>query len=195
MATTRDALLHAAWDAAVSGDWTRIRMADVAAAAGVSRQTLYNEFGSKDALAQALSMRETELFLQGIDAAVRDADPRRPEEAVRAAVTFTLETAGDNPLVKAVLLDDSGLLPFLTTRAEPLLATARAQMIATFAERWPGLPGDEVELAAETVTRLVVSYLVLPSDAADASAEAIAARIAHLVDRLMADGSDPEVRA
>ena len=42
MHTTRDLLLDAAADAVLSGaDWDRIRMADVAAAAGVSRQTLY----------------------------------------------------------------------------------------------------------------------------------------------------------
>ena len=41
-----------------------------------------------------------------------------------------LRLAADNPLVKAVLTDDTdagGLLPFLTTRAEPLLAAARAR--------------------------------------------------------------------
>ena len=48
--TTRDALLDAAYDVVVAGDWQSARMVDVAAAAGVSRQTLYNEFGSKDAL-------------------------------------------------------------------------------------------------------------------------------------------------
>ena len=52
--TTRDALLDAAYDAALAGDWERVRMADVAAAAGVSRQTLYYEFGSKDALAHVI---------------------------------------------------------------------------------------------------------------------------------------------
>jgi len=35
----RGALLNAAYDAAVSGDWARTRMADVARAAGVSRPT------------------------------------------------------------------------------------------------------------------------------------------------------------
>ncbi|MGQ5228634.1 helix-turn-helix domain-containing protein, partial [Streptomyces sp. yara] len=38
--------------------WSAVRMVDVAAAAGVSRQTLYNEFGSKDGLARALVRRE-----------------------------------------------------------------------------------------------------------------------------------------
>src|SRR3954463_12339062 len=113
--TTRDALLDAAYDAAVSGDWARTRMADVAAAAGVSRQTLYNEFGSKDALAQAMAMREIERFIAGTERALEEADPAAPVDAVAAASLYTLQQAADNPLLKAALLDDgSGLLSFLT---------------------------------------------------------------------------------
>lgn len=190
MAGTREALLDAAYDAAVAGDWQRIRMADVAAAAGVSRQTLYNEFGSKDQLAAALTGRETERFLDGIDAAVDATDPPTPADAVRAAVRYTFETAGDNPLVKAVLIEDSGLLPFLTTRAEPLIRAARERMLAKLAERWPALDPAEAEVVAESVTRLVVSYLVLPSDSHAAHPEAMATRLSHLVDRLLAEPAD-----
>jgi AcrR family transcriptional regulator len=162
-------------------------MADVASAAGVSRQTLYNEFGSKDALAQALAMRETERFLDGIETAVAAADPDLPAAAVAAAVTFALDLAAGNPLVKAALTDDAGgLLPFLTTRAEPLLTAARSHIAAYLVAHWPALPRDEVDVVAEAVVRLTVSYLVLPSDAPDASSQALGRRIAHLVERLLA---------
>jgi len=185
--STREALLDAARDAVVSGDWERTRMADVAAAAGVSRQTLYNEFGTKDLLARALTMRETELFLAGIEAAVDAIGPGSPADAVRAAVEFTLVTAADNPLVKAVLIDDAGLLPLLTTQAGSLVAAARASMTDVFGRRWPDLPRDTVSATAELVTRLTVSYLVMPGDGADATAEAVATRIAHLADLLLSD--------
>src|SRR3954470_6618404 len=118
--STRDALLDAAYDAAVSGDRARTRMADVAAAAGVSRQTLYNEFGYKDALAEAMAMREVEQFIAGTEAALEAADPEDPIEAGGAAALYTPQRAADNPLLKAALTDDSsGLLSFLTTRGEP----------------------------------------------------------------------------
>src|SRR5438067_13615641 len=96
MSPVRSALLDAAYDAAVSGDWARTRMADVAAAAGVSRQTLYNEFGTKDALAQAMAMREVEEFIAGTRAALEAADPDDPIEAVGAAALYTLQRAADN---------------------------------------------------------------------------------------------------
>src|SRR5881275_2658483 len=120
--STRDALLDAAYDAAVSGDWARTRMVDVALAAGVSRQTLYNEFGSKDALAQAMAMREIQRFIEGTERALDETHPDDPIQAVGAAALFTLQRAAENPLLKAALVDDtSGLLSFLTVRGAPAI--------------------------------------------------------------------------
>jgi len=181
--TTRDALLTAAYDAAVSGDWARIRMVDVAAAAGVSRQTLYNEFGSKDALAQALAMREVEQFIAGTEAALEAADPDDPIEAVGSAALYTLQRAADNPLLKAALTDDSsGLLSFLTTRGEPAHAAAVASFTRYYSTHFPELPADDIALAAEAITRLTVSYLVLPPDV---PAETVAARLADVARRFL----------
>ncbi|MDQ1747104.1 MAG: hypothetical protein QOD07_1367 [Frankiaceae bacterium] len=181
--TTRDALLAAAYDAAVSGDWARTRMVDVAAAAGVSRQTLYNEFGSKDALAQALAMREVEEFIAGTEAALEAADPDDPIEAVGAAALYTLQRAADNPLLKAALTDDSsGLLSFLTTRGEPAHAAAVASFTRYYTTHFPELPADDIALAAEAISRLTVSYLVLPTDV---PAETVAARLADVARRFL----------
>jgi AcrR family transcriptional regulator len=181
--TTRDSLLAAAYDAAVSGDWARTRMADVAAAAGVSRQTLYNEFGSKDALAQAMAMREVEQFIAGTEAALEAADPDDPIEAVAAAALYTLQQAADNPLLKAALTDaTSDLLSFLTTRGEPAHSAAVASFTRYYSTHFPDLPADDIALAAEAITRLTVSYLVLPSDL---PAETIAARLADIARRFL----------
>ena len=181
--TTRDALLDAAYDAAVSGDWARTRMADVAAAAGVSRQTLYNEFGAKDALAQAMAMREVEQFIAGTEAALEAADPDDPIEAVAAAALYTLQRAADNPLLKAALIDDSsGLLSFLTTRGEPAHAAAVASFTRYYSTHFPELPADDIALAAEAISRLTISYLLLPTDV---PAETIAARLADVARRFL----------
>jgi len=159
---TREALLDAAYDAALAGDWAATRMADVAHAAGVSRQTLYYEFGSKDALAQALALREAERWMAGADAAIVGHDGS-PEEAVAAATQWTLEEAERNPLLKAVLTDDAGgLLPFLTTRAEQLQRAAREHLEEHLREHWPGIPDARRHLVADTVTRLTFSHLLLP---------------------------------
>jgi AcrR family transcriptional regulator len=181
--STRTALLDAAYDAAVAGDWGRTRMLDVARAAGVSRQTLYNEFGSKDALAEALAMREIGRFIDGTERALDEAHPDDPIQAVGAAALFTFQQAADNPLLKAALIDDtSGLLAFLTTRGEPATTAARASFENYYSTHWPHLSGDAITVAAETITRLTLSYLVQPSDE---PAEAVAARLADLARKLL----------
>src|SRR3954469_22209151 len=63
MLTVRESLLQAAREIVVAGDAGGSHLGDVASGPGVSRQTLYNEFGGKDGLAQALSLAETEWFL------------------------------------------------------------------------------------------------------------------------------------
>ena len=181
MSPTREALLDAAADAATGGEWARARMADVARAAGVSRQTLYYEFGSKDGLAQALALREAERYMQGAEAA-RIGHEGTPAEALGAATEWTLREAAGNPLLKAVLTDDAGgLLPFLTTRAELILDAAVERTTAYLSGHWPHLPADEVRLVADVVTRLTVSHVVLPGRRPDE----VARDIAHLVDRLL----------
>jgi AcrR family transcriptional regulator len=188
--TTRDALLDAAYDVVVAGEWRSARMLDVAAAAGVSRQTLYNEFGSKDAFAQALAMREAQRFIDGTNRFLDDMNPGAPVEAVAAATEWTIREASNNPLLKAVLTDDaSELLPFITTRGEAIIGAARSNIETYWRAQWPEIDADDVALAAETVARLTISYLVLPSDGPDGSAEAIAARLSKLVERLLMKGS------
>ena len=181
--TTRQALLDAAYDAVLAGSWDRTRMADVARSAGVSRQTLYYEFGSKDLLAEALAMREAERWMAGADAAIVGHDGR-PAEALSAGMVWTLEEAARNPLLKAVLTDDHGdLLPLLTTRGESLQRAARDHLVEHCGERWPDLPSDRVALVADVVTRLTFSHLVLPGG----RPEQVADQIEVLVDALLGE--------
>ena len=185
--TTRDALLDAAYDAALAGDWDQVRMIDVARAAGVSRQTLYYEFGSKDALAEAVALREAARWIAGAEAAVVGHEGS-PAEAIAAGTQWTLEEAARNPLLKAVLTDDGshgrgGLLPFITTRAEHLQQAAREHCAEHLSSHWPEIPADRVRLVADTVTRLQFSHLVLPGG----RPEEVASDIAVLVDSLLGD--------
>jgi AcrR family transcriptional regulator len=178
---TRDALLDAAYDAALVGDWEHVRMADVARAAGVSRQTLYYEFGSKEALAQALAVREAERWSDGALGAIAGHDGT-PSEAITAATVWTLEEAARNPLLKAVLTDDEGgLVPFLTTRSEQLQAIAREHLETHVRSHWPEIEPERLHLIADTVVRLTFSHLVLPGG----RPEQVAADIAVLVSALL----------
>ena len=56
-ALLRDAVVDAMRELLTRRDWSSITLAAVAEAAGVSRQTIYNEFGSRQGLAQGYAIR------------------------------------------------------------------------------------------------------------------------------------------
>ena len=104
---TRAAILDAAERAFVKHGLHGARMEDVAAAAGVAVGTIYNHVGDRDALFCALVERRRAEFLEGLDAALRDAGvlpfEARLEAFTRAAVE---QAASYHPLV--ALLVESG---------------------------------------------------------------------------------------
>ncbi|MCS0634374.1 TetR/AcrR family transcriptional regulator [Streptomyces sp. LP05-1] len=85
MPTAREALLDAALTALAVRPWPAVRMVEIAAAAGVSRQTLYNEFGSKEGLARALVVREADAWLHGVETVLRSGTGPGPGVGAEAA--------------------------------------------------------------------------------------------------------------
>ena len=160
--------------------WESVRMADVAAAAGLSRPTLYAQFGDRRGLGEALVLRELEAFLDGVRAAL-DARPGDPEAALRDAVRLALEEGQRNPLLHAVLTSaragHPGLLPLLTTDAAAVLG-AVLEVVRSWAGReLPDLAPDADGAAADVLARLTVSHLVSPSGE---PAAAVADRLARV---------------
>ncbi|ALO96049.1 MULTISPECIES: TetR/AcrR family transcriptional regulator [Streptomyces] len=101
MPAARESLLDAAYTALARRPWSAVRMVDVAASAGVSRQTLYNEFGGKDGLARALVRREADGYLAGVERAL--AGPAGARDRLTATAEWTATAARDNMLVRAML--------------------------------------------------------------------------------------------
>jgi AcrR family transcriptional regulator len=169
----RETLFAAARDELQRRSWSEITMADVAGAAGVSRQTLYNEFGSRDEFAQAFVIQEGERFMDGVDAAVREHldDPRA---AVGAAFEKFLRTAGEDPLVRVLLRDDGtgGMLPFVTTQGVPVVQWATSRLTATIEEGWQEAPPAKARLLAESLVRLAISHVTAPAESPEATAAA-----------------------
>ncbi|MEU0560803.1 TetR family transcriptional regulator [Dactylosporangium sp. NPDC006015] len=169
-ARLRETLVTAARDLTIGSGWEGVRMADVAVAAGVSRQTVYNEFGDKAGLAEALAAREIGLFVGDVRAVLlrHGADVRA---AGHAAIRHTLVEADANPLIKAILTGADGLLPYLTTRLDLLLSAATAVVVEWAGTHLPGHDPKVVAAAAESIVRLVVSHIVQPSQPPEQAAE------------------------
>ncbi|MFE8016025.1 TetR/AcrR family transcriptional regulator [Streptomyces antibioticus] len=126
MPAARESLLDAAFAALARRPWSAVRMVDVAATAGVSRQTLYNEFGSKEGLARALVRREADGYLAGAERAL--AAPGDVRERLTATARWTVCAARDNALVRAVLTGCwSERLPSPTLSAVPSSSAVPAQ--------------------------------------------------------------------
>jgi AcrR family transcriptional regulator len=126
MPAARESLLDAAFTALARRAWSAVRMVDVAAVAGVSRQTLYNEFGSKEGLARALVRREADAYLAGVERALSTHVDAR--ERLVATAEWTASAARSNVLVRALLTGCWGeRLPSPTLSAVPSSSAVPAQ--------------------------------------------------------------------
>jgi len=174
MPAARESLLDAAYTALARRPWSAVRMVDVAAAAGVSRQTLYNEFGSKEGLARALVRREADGYLAGVERALAThADAR---DRLTATAEWTAGTARENALVRAMLTGCwNERLPAPTLSAVPSSSAVPAQRRAD--GPLPS-PGDFVALVRDRA----VAALGGPGTAKQDTAEL--ARSCELVVRL-----------
>ncbi|MEJ3750315.1 TetR family transcriptional regulator [Actinomycetes bacterium KLBMP 9797] len=163
-AAMRESILQAVEDLIRDRGWQAVRMADVAELAGVSRQTLYQLYGSRDALAQAYVLRETEQFLGSVVDAVRSrADD--PVAAFEAGLDTFLTGAADSVMVKAILRGHASddLLPLVTTQGLPVIQTAEQALTEVIAELWPQIRAEDARLFAGSIVRLAISHITAPT--------------------------------
>jgi AcrR family transcriptional regulator len=179
----RDTIVDAARAQTIAAGWDAVRMGGVATAAGVSRQTVYNEFGNKAGLAEALARREVDRFVGDVRSALAIHGPDVRAGAY-AAIAHTLAAAADNPLIKAILTSARGgsdeLLPYLTTRSELVLAEATGALLEWARIHLPAADPARLAFAADTIVRLVVSHIVLPQAPPEQTARALADLALHL---------------
>jgi AcrR family transcriptional regulator len=179
-------ILDAAFEAVARFGLSRLTVDDVARLAGVSRQTVYRYFDSKDALILALVAREEEALLEGVRAAHREAPSLR--EAIRRSVLFCLRAAREHPLLDRLLASEPEvLLPYLTTRSGGLIERARRTLEALVAERDDVRP-ELAPRAADVAVRAIVSYTLTPSDEPP---ERIAREVARILTAALDRKEDP----
>ena len=141
----RDTLLDGASDLLQQRDWSEITMADIATAAGVSRQTLYSEFGSRPEFAQAIFLREADRFLMAVEQAVNS----RLDDPV-AALAAAFEQAAHR--LAAVI---SAGWPQVDEDAIALLAECVVRLAISYA----ALPKGPAGMTAASVATLLGPYL------------------------------------
>ena len=184
--THRDRLLSAAARFTAEHGWGALTMAKLADLIGVSRQTVYNEIGGKPQLAEAMVLRELELFLDLVDSAFQD-NPDDLVSAIETAAFRVLDLARTDPLLHAILSSSQGasseLLPLLTTNSEPLLGAA-GEMIRAHVETYDvQLEEHRIDALIDMVVRLVLSHVMQPAGQPGQTAETIA----WIAERVLSD--------
>lgn len=176
-ASGRRPIIDVAIEMTARDGWAAVTMTRLAEQAGVSRQTVYNEIGSKNSLADAMLAHELGRFLAALGTAF-DRHPGDLVEAIHDAVRDVLDLARDNLLVRAIASAthgaDTELVPLLTTQAETLLTEVKAMLTARVEAYRTGLTGEQVEVLIDLMTRTVLSHVVQPTGTPTATADGLA---------------------
>jgi AcrR family transcriptional regulator len=166
-----------------SRGWSATTMSDVAEAAGVSRQTVYNEFGSRPVLVEAYVRREVEAMVAAVEDAVRDAagDAHR---AIHASFRLFLKLASDEPLVQVIVAgaeadELTGLLTGLGRKGppDPLGPSLRGILAQVTAV--------DADLLAESMARLAISHALLPTSDPEDTAAGVTRMVGPFIDQIL----------
>lgn len=180
---TGERILACAAEMTADLGWSGVTMAALAERVGVSRQTVYNEWGSRDRLAQAMVLRELGAFLDEVDAGF-DAHPRDLGAAVAEATARVLGLARVNPLLRAIVTATHGaeteLVPLLTTRADVVIAVASERVRDRLVD-YPGVRRSAVNVTVDLLVRTVLSHVMQPGAQLDAVPRTLAAAVVILV--------------
>jgi len=169
----RETLLDAADAVLQERPWARVSMGEVAKRAGVSRQTLYNEFGGRRELAEAFLLREADRLLAGPELQIAN-HPDDPRAAISGALRTFLEAAARNRLLQSMVAEpEDGLLALVTTR-DVVLTAAVERLAATIERTWPDVDAKAARRLTETVVRLGISHATLPTASPAAAARELA---------------------
>lgn len=181
----RASLLDAAGDLMQDAPWSEISMAAIATQAGVSRQTLYNEFGSRDVFAQTFALRAADKFLIEIEDAFTSS-PDDPYRALEIGFTRFLELAESDPMVRHIVVRDPGadeLLSLFTSRGGPVVDLATKRLASKMVETWPQAEPAAAKTLAEGLVRLGISHAGLSNGSARDSALEVLALLAPYIDQ------------
>jgi AcrR family transcriptional regulator len=181
--SVRDTIVDAVDTLVRERGWSATTMADVARTAGVSRQTVYNEFGTRQELVQAYVLREIEALIAAVEAHVR-AHHDDARTALAGAFGLFLQLASDEPLVRIIVADAEGgeLIRLLTTTG---LTVATDRVGALIQDVWPQVEADDARLVAASLARLAISHALVPTEAPEASAQDVTRLVGPFVDDIL----------
>ena len=171
----REEILAAAAAEVVARGWRGLRMQAVAVSVGVSRQTVHNEFSSKQRLARALVLAIAARYCDSYEQIIEASPDVR--SALRDTVGKGLEGVARDAVFKALLTPDGSdtFLPLYTNEAAPLVELFNTRLTTAWRKRWPGIDPERLRIVIDAGTRLVLSHILLPTSPPEQVSEEFAA--------------------
>jgi AcrR family transcriptional regulator len=181
-AQTRERILDSAYALVSRVGLRRTTFEDVAAKAGVSRQTLYRYFGSKDEMVAALMDREADRFLEALQRmAVDNTDLAG---AMSKGLMFTFDYLASHPLLSWIHENEPDeLLPHLRSHWLPILDAVK-RYIEPFMEAEVSegrMTPRRAQMAGDWLSRIAMSYLIVPGDFVNLRDESSIAEVPDLI--------------
>ena len=165
-ALLRDTVLDAMRDELLAKDWSAVTLSDVARTAGISRQTIYNEFGSRQGLAQAYAMRLADRLVGAVAGAIDTNVGNVYAAFLEGFRAFFADSAAD-PLVISLLSGEAkpDLLQLITTDSGPIITHCSTRLTESFIDSWVGTTAEDAGVLACAIVRLAMSYVSMPPEA------------------------------
>lgn len=162
----RDSILDGMRELLLVKDWSSITLSDVARSAGISRQTIYNEFGSRQGLAEGYAMRLADRLVGAVADAVSHNVGQIYEAFLQGFRAFFAESASD-PLVVSLLTGAAkpDLLQIITTGSGPIITRCSQHLELTFKQSWMNASDEDSGVLARAIVRLALSYVSMPPEA------------------------------
>ncbi|WP_409370709.1 TetR family transcriptional regulator [Mycolicibacterium sediminis] len=153
-------------DLLMTRDWSSITLSDVAKSAGISRQTIYNEFGSRQGLAEGYALRLSDRLVDAVDRAIDGNVGNIHAAFLEGFRAFFLESASD-PLVISLLTGAAkpDLLQIITTDSAPIISRCSQRLTTTFTQSWVRASDEDSGVLARAIVRLAMSYVSMPPEA------------------------------
>lgn len=142
----------------------RSTVEDITKRSGLARVTLYRNFANKDAIVEAVLLRELERFLTEL--AAEAGGYAEAEDKLVEGFVFTLNTLRGHALLQRLLATEpETVLPFLTVEGDGVIQTASSFLAHQLAVALPDDKRTQIELleVAEVTVRVIVSFVLTPS--------------------------------
>jgi AcrR family transcriptional regulator len=165
-ALLRDSILDGMRELLLKRDWSSITLSAVAQAAGISRQTIYNEFGSRQGLAQGYALRLADKLVDAVDDSIQGNVGDIYAAFLEGFRSFFAQSAAD-PLVMSLLTGTTkpDLLQLITTDSAPIITRCSERLTSTFMDSWVRSSEEDSGVLARAIVRLCMSYVSMPPEA------------------------------